>query len=445
MAELIITKMSHYSAPCTGGKEIILLCDRVTKDDVQVRFFEVSPEKGLVWESFGEFLPNDVHKQVAISLRTPKYYDETIQQPVTVQIQLRRPSDGCVSLARNFQLIPKELDPDGLVRKRPKRTKEDNYDLLQEYIQLSNANRNFNQPKVEGGTNELPILINSQPPAITTQAFDFNEFQQNPTTQFSKTNFIGQNQIKSEMMAAPSTSGFTMKKQQIDAPQFTTPQPQPVGSPNYVGQYSPNPSAPSYSNAPSPAATAYMNSPSMANPENQQAEIPNEVMERFDSLDIDSSELIPDLDLNSSTMLNLMMDTSSGLSLPDSFSDFSNPTQRTQNRAKMILSANSAAAVAANANQSMNGSLNDPNHNCLTASSSANSHNFQNKMNTSKDEDRLKLKIDTVNNNLTNGNVATTMDTPTIEMINAFSCAMDNSNNIDDILQVLDVDNNNVN
>ena len=100
MAELIITKLSHYSAPCTGGKEIILLCDRVAKDDIQVRFYHETPECALIWEAYGEFLPNDVHKQVAISLRTPKYYDEQIQQPVTVQIQLRRPSDGCTSLSR---------------------------------------------------------------------------------------------------------------------------------------------------------------------------------------------------------------------------------------------------------------------------------------------------------------------------------------------------------
>lgn len=137
MAELIIAKLSHYSAPCTGGKEIILLCDRVAKDDIQVRFFQES-EKGIVWEAFGEFSANDVHKQVAIALRTPRYYDETISQPVTVQMQLRRPSDCCLSMPRSFQITPREIDLDGLVRKRHKRLKEENYDLLREYIQLAN-------------------------------------------------------------------------------------------------------------------------------------------------------------------------------------------------------------------------------------------------------------------------------------------------------------------
>ena len=77
MSELIIIKLSHCSAPATGGREVILLCDRVTKDDIQVRFYEERNNQ-LVWEAFGDFQPNDVHKQVAISFRTPKYYDENI-------------------------------------------------------------------------------------------------------------------------------------------------------------------------------------------------------------------------------------------------------------------------------------------------------------------------------------------------------------------------------
>ena len=140
MAELIITKMSHSSASCSGGKEIILLCDRVAKDDIQVRFYHESQEQGtLIWEGFGEFSANDVHKQVAICLRTPKYFDENIIQPVIVQIQLRRPSDGCTSLSKNFQITQRDLEPDGVVRKRHKGLKEDNYNLLQEYIGLSTS------------------------------------------------------------------------------------------------------------------------------------------------------------------------------------------------------------------------------------------------------------------------------------------------------------------
>ena len=58
MSDLIITKLSHCSAPVTGGKEIILLCDRVTKDDIQIRFYEEKNGQ-LVWEGNAEFQPNE--------------------------------------------------------------------------------------------------------------------------------------------------------------------------------------------------------------------------------------------------------------------------------------------------------------------------------------------------------------------------------------------------
>ena len=161
MAELIIVKLSHYSAPCTGGKEIILLCDRVAKDDIQVRFVQENQQKqsGIIWEAYGDFLANDVHKQVAISLRTPKYFDETISQPVTVNIQLRRPSDGCLSLPRSFQITPRELDPDGLVRKRHKRLKEENYDLLQEYIQLASRQQQSSSPQHQPSSSSSKLSL----------------------------------------------------------------------------------------------------------------------------------------------------------------------------------------------------------------------------------------------------------------------------------------------
>jgi len=41
-------------------------------DDIQVRFFE--EKDGIcTWEGYADFQPSDVHKQVAISFRTPKY------------------------------------------------------------------------------------------------------------------------------------------------------------------------------------------------------------------------------------------------------------------------------------------------------------------------------------------------------------------------------------
>ncbi|XP_076316148.1 embryonic polarity protein dorsal-like isoform X1 [Tachypleus tridentatus] len=119
ICELTINKLSHYSAPVCGGSEVILLCDKVAKDDIKVRFYEERAGR-VEWESFGEFHPNEVHKQVAIPFRTPRYRDENVQQPIPVFIQLYRPSDGSSSDPRPFQLLPVNRDPEGLSRKRQK-------------------------------------------------------------------------------------------------------------------------------------------------------------------------------------------------------------------------------------------------------------------------------------------------------------------------------------
>lgn len=41
-------------------------------EDIHVRFYEV--KDGMIeWEAFGDFQASDVHKQVAISFKTPRY------------------------------------------------------------------------------------------------------------------------------------------------------------------------------------------------------------------------------------------------------------------------------------------------------------------------------------------------------------------------------------
>ncbi|KAK0171021.1 hypothetical protein PV328_008788 [Microctonus aethiopoides] len=118
--ELVICKLSHCSAPVTGGMEMIILCEKVAKDDIQVKFFEKQNER-IVWEAFGECHPTDVHKQAAISFRTPPYPIQNVNQPIQVFIQLRRPSDGDTSDALPFSMTPLDTaDPVYAKRKRQK-------------------------------------------------------------------------------------------------------------------------------------------------------------------------------------------------------------------------------------------------------------------------------------------------------------------------------------
>ncbi|XP_067117964.1 transcription factor p65 isoform X1 [Osmerus mordax] len=114
-AELKICRVNRNSGSCRGGDEIFLLCDKVQKEDIEVRFFQDT------WEGKGTFSQADVHRQVAIVFRTPPYHDTNLTEPVRVQMQLRRPSDREVSEPMVFQFLPSEQDEYRLIQKR-KRT-----------------------------------------------------------------------------------------------------------------------------------------------------------------------------------------------------------------------------------------------------------------------------------------------------------------------------------
>nr|XP_057922282.1 LOW QUALITY PROTEIN: transcription factor p65 [Doryrhamphus excisus] len=114
-AELKICRVNRNSGSCKGGDEIFLLCDKVQKEDIEVRFFQDS------WEGKGTFSQADVHRQVAIVFRTPPYRHTNLTEPVRVKVQLRRPSDREVSEPMDFQYLPADRDEYSLSEKR-KRT-----------------------------------------------------------------------------------------------------------------------------------------------------------------------------------------------------------------------------------------------------------------------------------------------------------------------------------
>jgi len=125
-SDLTICRMTECSASVTGGKEIMLFCDKVSKDDIQIQFYEESNEGVVTWRALGEFQPTDVHKQYGICFRTPKYKVMEVSQSVKADIQLYRPSDGATSLPRNFYFLPIE----GPSHSKPKRLKTDITEML---------------------------------------------------------------------------------------------------------------------------------------------------------------------------------------------------------------------------------------------------------------------------------------------------------------------------
>lgn len=110
--------MDKHSGTCIGGDEVFLLCEKVNKKDIKIRFFEVDIHGNSVWEAFGNFTEADVHHQVAIVFRTPPYKNQIIERPVQVYVQLVRPKDGEYSECRSFVYKPSERDD--IERKRKK-------------------------------------------------------------------------------------------------------------------------------------------------------------------------------------------------------------------------------------------------------------------------------------------------------------------------------------
>eukprot|EP00117_Sycon_ciliatum_P029860 scpid42065/ scgid23675/ Nuclear factor NF-kappa-B p105 subunit; Nuclear factor of kappa light polypeptide gene enhancer in B-cells 1; Nuclear factor NF-kappa-B p50 subunit len=123
---LRICRLDRHSGSTLGGDEIFMLCDKVQKDDIAIRFFEErSPENSKAngsadsdyqWEADGEFSASDVHRQSAIVFKTPPYWKSNITRPVKVWLALKRrsedehgephpftylPLDACVCSCRN--------------------------------------------------------------------------------------------------------------------------------------------------------------------------------------------------------------------------------------------------------------------------------------------------------------------------------------------------------
>jgi len=99
--ELQIMDMSDNTAPADGGKKIIILCEKVSKEDIKVRFYDYNG-----WEEWADFGAGDVHKQYAISFKVPRYQNVNITEPVKVCVELVKPSDDTRSEEEEFYFTP---------------------------------------------------------------------------------------------------------------------------------------------------------------------------------------------------------------------------------------------------------------------------------------------------------------------------------------------------
>ncbi|XP_028031025.1 embryonic polarity protein dorsal isoform X1 [Bombyx mandarina] len=113
MSDLLIMRSSHCSGTIRGGTQVILLCEKVSKEDTAVIFYQEVNEQ-IVWEE--TVTPSYVHKQVAVVFNTPPYRDPQRDEHVTVHFQLKRLTDDARSNSFAFEYIP---DFRGTTRRKP--------------------------------------------------------------------------------------------------------------------------------------------------------------------------------------------------------------------------------------------------------------------------------------------------------------------------------------
>nr|ALF84899.1 dorsal-like protein [Paracyclopina nana] len=104
-SDLAILNYSDNWSPVQGGKKILLFCEKVSKDDIEVHFsYQDQNSKTQVIK--GHFTPNDVHKQYGISFVTPPFTDQKISQEVLTSMYLFKPSEQAQSDAIDFYFRP---------------------------------------------------------------------------------------------------------------------------------------------------------------------------------------------------------------------------------------------------------------------------------------------------------------------------------------------------
>ncbi|XP_067136281.1 nuclear factor NF-kappa-B p110 subunit-like isoform X2 [Centruroides vittatus] len=155
--ELKITRIDKCSGSCKGGDEVFLLCERVNKKDIKIKFFEEKDGESR-WEAEADFTDSDVHHQVAIVFKTPPYRNIDINQSVIVAVQLFRPSDNETSKSIQFEYQPALKDTTSYdLSKKKRKTSHTDFEPLSTATSLSPKPVNttsINYEKEKGNNNE---------------------------------------------------------------------------------------------------------------------------------------------------------------------------------------------------------------------------------------------------------------------------------------------------
>jgi len=116
--DLNICNYSDNCAPIEGGKKILLFCEKISRDDIEIRF-SYTDKNGHQQILKGHFTPNDVHHQVGISFTTPAFPDQKITEKVHALMFLHKVSKGTSSNEIDFYFEPSVIEVNNFVEPAP--------------------------------------------------------------------------------------------------------------------------------------------------------------------------------------------------------------------------------------------------------------------------------------------------------------------------------------
>lgn len=104
--DVTLYDISDIYSPASGGKKIMIFCDKITKGDIEIRFYEEDANETQTLIGLGVFQLHNVHRNVAIAFNTPAYQLKPVDKRTDVFIEMVRKSDNERSNRMLFHYVP---------------------------------------------------------------------------------------------------------------------------------------------------------------------------------------------------------------------------------------------------------------------------------------------------------------------------------------------------